>query len=226
MLGRAGRQQQRQQPACSALPAGPLCTAGPPCLTGPAHGTEGCPVSCVTLSQMQPRSTHPSGRPISPRSEKESGEINIPPRHHHHHHHQTTESIWGKKKSFPQQNRKSRKRTSLHRAGSTLLGDESEQPACFTFTGRGRGRQGVICNRSGVSSPNRGLDHLPSVLLASLGATSLRMPDCIEERHKSLYVRVSLGRSLTFTQTNEQTRGTASSRLIHLSVRGGQARRF
>lgn len=132
----------------------------------------------------------------------------------------------GKKKSFPQQNRKSRKRTSLHRAGSTLLGDESEQPACFTFTGRGRGRQGVICNRSGVSSPNRGLDHLPSVLLASLGATSLRMPDYIEERHKSSYVRVSLGRSLTFTQTNEQTRGTASSRLIHLSVRGCQARRF
>lgn len=84
----------------------------------------------------------------------------------------------------------------------------------------------MICNRSGVSSPNRGLDHLPSVLLASLGATSFRMPGCIEERHKSLYVRVSLGRSLTFTQTNEQTRGTASSRLIHLSVRGCQAQRF
>lgn len=84
----------------------------------------------------------------------------------------------------------------------------------------------LICNRSGVSSPNRGLDHLPSVLLASLGATSFRMPGCIEERHKSLYVRVSLGRSLTFTQTNEQTRRTASSHLIHLSVRGCQARRF
>lgn len=37
--------------------------------------------------------------------------------------------VFGEKKSFPQQNRKSRKRTSLHRAGSTLLGDESEQPA-------------------------------------------------------------------------------------------------
>lgn len=75
--------------------------------------------------RMEPASAYPVAQ-VFLAVKKESGEINTPPPL------QTTEKYLGKKK-VSKQNRKSRKRTSLHRAGSTLLGYESKQPRTLHF---------------------------------------------------------------------------------------------